>query len=78
MSARISRSTFVCAPVSLKPNCARKGLMSRLSPLVFLVLYGLFFAAMGVNQLAYNTIQGKLIRPTRRGQCWRCGRSRGE
>lgn len=41
---------------------------SRLSPLIFLVLYGLFFAAMGVNQLTYNTIQGKLIRPTRRGR----------
>jgi hypothetical protein len=41
---------------------------SELSPLIFLILYGLFFAAMGVNQLAYNTIQGKLIRPTRRGR----------
>ena len=28
----------------------------------------LFFAAIGVNDLAYNTIQGKLIRPTRRGR----------
>jgi hypothetical protein len=35
---------------------------------IFLALYALFFAAMGVNQLAYNTIQGKLIRPTRRGR----------
>jgi MFS family permease len=41
---------------------------SQLSPLLFLVLYGLFFAAMGINQLTYNTIQGKLIRPTRRGR----------
>jgi predicted MFS family arabinose efflux permease len=41
---------------------------SQLSPLLFLVLYGLFFAAMGVNQLTYNTIQGKLVRPTRRGR----------
>lgn len=40
---------------------------SLLSPVLFLALYGLFFAAMGVNQLTYNTIQGKLIRPTRRG-----------
>jgi predicted MFS family arabinose efflux permease len=38
------------------------------SPLLFLALYGLFFAAIGVNQLAFNTIQGKLIRPTRRGR----------
>ena len=40
----------------------------RLSAFVFLALYGLFFAAIGVNALAYNTIQGKLIRPTRRGR----------
>ena len=32
MSARISRSTLVCAPVSLKPSCARNGFISRLSP----------------------------------------------
>ena len=35
---------------------------------IFLALYGLFFWAMGVNGLAYNTIQGKLIRPTWRGR----------
>jgi hypothetical protein len=40
----------------------------RLAPMMFLALYALFFAAIGVNQLAYNTIQGKLIRPTRRGR----------
>ena len=39
-----------------------------LAAVIFLALYGLFFAAIGVNQLAYNTIQGKLIRPTRRGR----------
>jgi hypothetical protein len=39
-----------------------------LAPLVYLALYGLFFAAIGVNQLTYNTIQGKLIEPTRRGR----------
>ena len=35
---------------------------------IYLVLYGLFFMAIGINQLAYNTLQGKLIRPTRRGR----------
>ena len=35
---------------------------------IYLALYGLFFWAMGVNNLAYNTIQGKLIRPTWRGR----------
>jgi len=39
-----------------------------LAPLAYLALYGLFFAAIGVNQLTYNTIQGKLIEPTRRGR----------
>jgi MFS family permease len=39
-----------------------------LSAVLFLILYALFFAAIGVNQLAYNTIQGKLIQPTRRGR----------
>ena len=35
---------------------------------IYLILYGLFFTAIGINQLAYNTLQGKLIRPTRRGR----------
>jgi MFS family permease len=35
---------------------------------IYLVLYGLFFMAIGINQLAYNTLQGKLIRPNRRGR----------
>lgn len=46
-----------------------KGLTSHnLAAIFYLSLYALFFAAIGVNQLAYNTIQGKLIRPTRRGR----------
>ena len=40
----------------------------RLSTWTFLALYGVFFCSMGVNNLAYNTIQGKLIRPTWRGR----------
>ncbi|MDX1945559.1 MAG: MFS transporter [Pirellulaceae bacterium] len=35
---------------------------------LYLLLYAVFFAAIGVNALAYNTIQGKLIRPNRRGR----------
>lgn len=40
------------------------------SPLVvfFLVSYLLFFCLNGVNQAAFNTIQGKLIQPQRRGR----------
>lgn len=40
----------------------------RLSALLFLVLYAIFFSAIGINQLAFNTLQGKLIRATRRGR----------
>lgn len=34
----------------------------------FLVLYFAFFAVTGLNQLANGTVQGKLIRPERRGR----------
>jgi hypothetical protein len=40
-------------------------------PFAFLVLYGLFFIATGVNQLTFNTVQGKLIRATSRGKLLR-------
>ena len=35
---------------------------------LFLVLYFIFFSATGLNQLVDGTLQGKLIRPTRRGR----------
>jgi hypothetical protein len=35
---------------------------------LFLGLYGLFFGVTGLHQLAYGTVQGKLIRPDRRGR----------
>lgn len=35
---------------------------------IYLILYAMFFTAIGINQLAYNTLQGKLIRPTLRGR----------
>jgi hypothetical protein len=41
---------------------------SSAAPLLYLLLYALFFMAIGVNQLTYNTLQGKLIRPTYRGR----------
>lgn len=37
-------------------------------PIAFLVCYGAFFAAMGVNQLVFSTTQGKLVEITRRGR----------
>jgi MFS family permease len=48
----------------LIPGLARH----RWSAIIFLALYALFFAAIGINGLTYNTIQGKLIRVTRRGR----------
>jgi hypothetical protein len=35
---------------------------------IYLILYGVFFTAIGINQLTYNTLQGKLIATTRRGR----------
>ncbi len=37
-------------------------------PTVFLLLYLNFFAANGLNQQVFGTLQGKLIRPDRRGE----------
>ena len=37
-------------------------------PIAFLSLYAIFFSMTGVNQMAFGTIQGKLIRPNRRGR----------
>jgi MFS family permease len=37
-------------------------------PPIFLLLYLVFFVASGLNQLSFGTLQGKLIRPDRRGE----------
>jgi len=37
-------------------------------PTIFLLLYTTFFVCIGVNHLAFNTLQGKLIKTTRRGR----------
>lgn len=37
-------------------------------PSAFLMLYLLFFASNGLNQQVFGTLQGKLIRPDRRGE----------
>jgi len=37
-------------------------------PAVFLGLYFLFFTSSGLSQLSFDTLQGKLIRPHRRGR----------
>ncbi|MEX1224945.1 MAG: MFS transporter [Pirellulales bacterium] len=37
-------------------------------PAAFLLLYGLFFSCTGLAQLAGGTLQGKLVRPNRRGR----------
>lgn len=40
----------------------------RWMPTFFLVMYGVFFAANGLKQLSYGTLQGKLIRASHRGR----------
>lgn len=42
--------------------------LSQVAAWIYLLLYGMFFTAIGINQLAYNTLQGKLIRVNRRGR----------
>ncbi len=37
-------------------------------PVVFLVLYAVFFSMTGLNQLSFSTLQGKLIQANRRGR----------
>ena len=37
-------------------------------PVAFLVLYAAFFVCSGMTQLAFGTLQGKLVPPTRRGR----------
>jgi MFS family permease len=37
-------------------------------PVLFLAVYSVFFMATGLNQLTTGTVQGKLIRPDRRGR----------
>jgi len=37
-------------------------------PMVFLGIYAIFFAATGINQMSFNTLQGKLIPAGRRGR----------
>ncbi len=42
-------------------------------PYFFLIVYGLFFAITGINQLAAHSINGKLIRAERRGRLFAAG-----
>ena len=37
-------------------------------PVLFLVVYAIFFSSTGINQLTLATLHGKLIRPQRRGR----------
>ncbi len=42
-------------------------------PVVFLVLYGVFFALTGMNQLAAHALQGKVVRAAARGRLFTIG-----
>lgn len=46
----------------------RTDFLVQIFPFVFLFLYAVMFSATGINQLIYGTVQGKLIRPHRRGR----------
>ncbi|MBC8353256.1 MAG: MFS transporter [Planctomycetes bacterium] len=37
-------------------------------PFAFLIIYAAFFVCIGLNQLAFTTLQGKLVEPNRRGR----------
>ena len=37
-------------------------------PILFLLIYGIFFSMTGINQLLLNTISGKLIKVEQRGR----------
>ena len=37
-------------------------------PFVFLIIYAAFFVCIGINQLAFTTLQGKLVEANRRGR----------
>lgn len=37
-------------------------------PIAFLIIYAAFFTCIGLNQLAFTTLQGKLVRANRRGR----------
>lgn len=37
-------------------------------PFAFLIIYGAFFVCIGLNQLAFTTLQGKLVEANRRGR----------
>lgn len=37
-------------------------------PLIFLIVYAIFFTATGINMLVFNTLTGKLVKANQRGQ----------
>ena len=55
--------------VVLAVGCSVSGYRDQwwMAPL-FLAMYGMFFTINGLNNLSYDTVQGKLIRPARRGR----------
>lgn len=46
-------------------------------PICFLIAYGTFFTATGMNQLVLNTLTGKLIKTTKRGALSLCATAAG-
>ncbi len=46
----------------------RESVDARFLPWIFLGVYAIFFMSVGINQVSYNTLQGKLVAATRRGR----------
>lgn len=70
-SSWLARATFLMSLPFLALGLMQLILGSSTSPWrvgLFLLLYTAFFCLHGVNQAAFNTLQGKLIRPNRRGK----------
>lgn len=67
----LQRSTFLLSVPFLSLGCVTwflDDLKHAWLPVFFLLMYGIFFCVHGVNQSCFNTIQGKLVPPNRRGR----------
>lgn len=66
---------FVCTSLMMLSLLALSGIWASRGtswagwmPLAFLATYALFFMSTGVNQMSFNTLQGKLVEAARRGR----------
>jgi len=60
--------TLLMSTAFLTLSAVWRNEMSKWLALIFLALYFLFFVSTGINQLAFGTLQGKLVQTTHRGR----------